>query len=191
MPDLDGDGAEDVRLPPIWEYAPGAYRDPARLSVDLGKLARYVAINQLFVASPAFDPLVTSPAPGGAKAPYIVTLRDNPGGPRPSINQEFVLSALRDFQPYFPWSIDGREVDPIDPGAERAFRISTGLREEDDCWNQLGDPFAQLFCFFSANRDAYLPPAGADYHIGSFVFDTTLEQMGALALRSRVAPNGR
>lgn len=86
-PDLDGDGVEDARLPPIWEYAPVAYRDPARLSADLGKLARFVAINQLFVASPAFDPLVSSSAPGGAKAPYVVTLRDNPGGPWPSINR--------------------------------------------------------------------------------------------------------
>lgn len=180
-PDLDGDGLEDERLPPAWEYAPGAYREPTQLTGDLARIARFVAINQLFVASPTFDPLASSPAPGGAKAPYVVTLRDNPGGPRPNVNREFVIAALRGFQPYYPWQIDGREIDPIDPGAERAFRIATGLREEDDCWNELGDPFAQLFCFFTANRDVYLPPASGDYLIGSFVFDTTVEQMGFLA----------
>lgn len=180
-PDLDDDGVEDYRLPPIWEYAPGGYRDPALLSADLGKLVRYVAVNQLFAASAAFDPLAAVPAPAGAKYPYVVTFRDNPAGPRPMINTEFVIAALRDLQPYYEWRIDGREVDPIDPGAERAFRIAAGLVEEDDCWNALGDPFAQIFCFFSAGREQYLPPQGDDQIIGGFVFDTTLERMGSLA----------
>lgn len=179
--DLDGDGEEDYRMPPIWEYAPGGYRDPSALSADLGKVARFVAINQLFAASAAYDPLVTGPAPGGAKFPFVVTFRDNPSGPRPEVQRDFVIEALRDLQPYYAWKIDGLEVDPIDAGAQRAFRIAVELLEEDDCWNALGFPFAQLFCFFSASRDQYLPPSGPDYVIGSFVFDTTTEHMGSLA----------
>jgi hypothetical protein len=179
--DVDGDGIEDYRMPPIWEYAPGGYREQAALSTDLGKVVRFVAINLLFAASPLYDPLATAPAPGGAKYPFVVTFRDNPGGPKPEVKNTFVVEALRAFQPYYDWKIGGKEVDPIDPGAERAFRISVDLLEEDGCWNDFGDPFAQLFCYFSANRETYLPPGGPDYVVGNFVFDTKVENMGFLA----------
>ncbi len=38
--DIDGDGIENYRMPPIWEYAPNGYRRPGALSSDLGKVAR-------------------------------------------------------------------------------------------------------------------------------------------------------
>ena len=49
-PDLDNNGAEDYRMPPIWEYTRKGYRDPGKLGSDLGKVARYVAINLLFTS---------------------------------------------------------------------------------------------------------------------------------------------
>ena len=56
-PDLDGDGVEDYRMPPVWEYfAPGGYRAAAALSGDLAKLTRYVAIDLLFTTSPLYAP---------------------------------------------------------------------------------------------------------------------------------------
>lgn len=57
--DLDGDGEEDYRLPPVWEYgnvAAGNPRAADALSSDLGKLTRFVAINLLFTTSPLYPP---------------------------------------------------------------------------------------------------------------------------------------
>lgn len=61
--DLDGDGVRDYRIPPLWHYqgTPLAYTHPgdtapATLSTDLGKVARYVAIDLLFASSPLYPP---------------------------------------------------------------------------------------------------------------------------------------
>ena len=59
-PDLDGDGFADYRLPAIWEYlTPGGYRSASELTGDLGKVARYVALDLLFTASPIYPPSLT------------------------------------------------------------------------------------------------------------------------------------
>jgi hypothetical protein len=57
--DVDGDGRADYRMPPIWEYlTPGGYRAASALASDLGKVARYVAINLLFTPSPLYPPAI-------------------------------------------------------------------------------------------------------------------------------------
>lgn len=58
--DVDGDGRADYRMPPIWEYlTPRGFRSASALSSDLGKVARYVAINLLFTSSPLYPPALT------------------------------------------------------------------------------------------------------------------------------------
>ncbi len=59
-PDLTGDGVEDYRMPPVWEYfAPGGYRAESELTGDLAKISRYVAIDLLFTSSPVYPPQFT------------------------------------------------------------------------------------------------------------------------------------
>jgi hypothetical protein len=52
--DVDGDGVEDYRMPPIWEYTAGGYRSPDALTGDLAKLTRYVALDLLMTTSPLY-----------------------------------------------------------------------------------------------------------------------------------------
>lgn len=60
--DVDGDGAADYRMPPVWEYGNTAgYRPFTDLSGDLAKITRYVAINLLFTASPIYRAALTPP----------------------------------------------------------------------------------------------------------------------------------
>ena len=60
QPDITGDGQEDYRMPPIWEYFnEGGYRSAAKLSGDLSKISRYVAIDLLFTSSPLYPPQFT------------------------------------------------------------------------------------------------------------------------------------
>ena len=59
-PDLTGDGQEDYRMPPIWEYfTEGGYRSASKLGGDLSKISRYVAIDLLFTSSPLYPPQFT------------------------------------------------------------------------------------------------------------------------------------
>ena len=57
--DVDGDGTADYRMPPTWEYFANGYHKLSQLSRDLGKVARYDAINLLFTSSPLYPPYIT------------------------------------------------------------------------------------------------------------------------------------
>jgi hypothetical protein len=179
-PDLDGNGVADYRMPPIWEYTSGGYRDPSALSSDLGLVTRYVGIDLLFTTSPLYDPLVTAPGLYGKKVVHVNMLEDDPASLGADwINMQFVKAELSKFEPYYRWQTNLVDYNPIDAEAQRAFRIWADVLPEDDCWNDYGTTFAELFCFFDTNRDAYIPAYGdADYVAGIFSFNTTAENMG-------------
>lgn len=181
--DLDGDGVADYRLPPIWEYRQDGYRKPRLLGSDLGKIVRYVAINQLFTTSPDFDPLVTTPKIGGDKVVHIEMLEDDPATRGTGwIDPALVEERMKGLQPYYAWQVHLRDRNPIDEGAERAFRIAAGLLQEDDCWTSHGYQIFQLLCYFSAYRSEYVPGYGArDYVAPMYAINTTDANMGDLA----------
>jgi hypothetical protein len=56
--DLDGDGLTDAWAPPIWDYLE---RFPGSIGNDLGVLARLVAVDSVFTASPVYPPYLTFP----------------------------------------------------------------------------------------------------------------------------------
>ena len=179
-PDLDGDGAEDYRMPPIWEYAAGGYRSPGALGTDMGLLTRYVAIDLLFAPSPLVDPLVTAPGTNGRKVADVTMFEDDPA----SSGLDFIDTAIarnswERFQPYYRWRTELRDVAPIDAGAKQSLNIFTLASDDEDCWVPLGDPFAQLFCFFTEHFSAYVPASPArDYVAPVFAFNTTEAGLG-------------
>jgi hypothetical protein len=180
--DLDGNGIADYRMPPVWEYTTGGDRARSALPSDLGKIVRYVAVNLLFTSSPSYDPLLTAPKPGGDKRVRVTMFEDNPA--REGIELIDLRDSLRrwrQLEPYHSWRADLKDVNPIDPGSKRSLNIFAGLDLSDDCWNQYGDSFAQLFCYYDARRDQYLPPTGRDYVEGVFSFYTTDEALGSKA----------
>lgn len=180
-PDLDGNGFEDYRMPPIWEYTGGGYRDPSALSADLGLVTRFVGINLLFTSSPLYDPLVTAPDVRGDKIVHINMLEDDPASRGTDwIDTSLVNSRLSVFEPYYDWQTNLVDRNPIDRKARRAFRIWAELLSRDDCWNNFGAPFAELFCYFDINRDKYLPDYHeVDYVAGIYAFNTTAENLGS------------
>ena len=179
--DLDGDGNEDYRMPPIWEYAANGYRSADRLGFDMGLLTRFVAINLLFTTSPLYDPLITAPDPLGRKVVDMTILEDDPASKGTDFaDAPFAESKWRSFQPYYRWKTDLRAVDPIDAAAKNALDIFTGNSAADDCWTSFGDPFAQLFCYFTENLSSYLPSYGnRDYVAPVFGFNTTTAGLGS------------
>src|SRR5687767_2602436 len=178
--DVDGDGEPDYRMPPIWEYTQKGFRKPGALSRDLGLVTRFVGINLLFTSSPLYDPLLTAPDVGGDKVVHITMFEDDPRSLGTDwINTDYIQSELTRFLPYYNWETHLVDVNPIDEQARRAFRIFAGLRNRNDCWNEFGTPFAQLFCFFNLNLDKYVPAYDeADYVLPIFAFNTTERNLG-------------
>jgi hypothetical protein len=180
-PDLNGNGIEDYRMPPIWEYSVGGYRDPVALSSDLGLVSRYVGIDLLFTTSPLYDPLITAPGRIGDKVLHVEMFEDDPGDSGLNwITPDHIKKKLRKFQPYYDWKVYLEDNDPIDPSAEQSFRIFTYLDVVPECWQGYGTPFAQLYCYFDANLGTYVPAYGPKDYVGEvFAFNTTDANMGA------------
>ncbi len=177
--DLNGDGVEEYRMPPIWEYADGGYRHADALGYDMGLLARYVAIDLLFAPSPLTDPLVTAPGALGRKIADVTMFEDDPRSRGVDfIDTRIARESWEHFQPYYSWRTALRDVAPIDAGATQSLNIFTGNSDDEGCWVPFGDPFSQLFCFFSEHL-AYVPSYPArDYIAPVFAFNTTEDGLG-------------
>jgi hypothetical protein len=180
--DLDGDGSADYRIPPIWEYDAAGYRAPDRLSHDLGRLARFVAIDLLFTSSPLYDPLVTAPEPGGRKVAHVAMLENEPGVSGLDWFRGAVAERKwRALQPYYSWKVGVTDTDPLDHGAKKALAIFSGNSSAKDCWSRFDDTFAQLFCYFDANLRRYIPAYGPRDYVGEvFAYSTTADSLGSM-----------
>jgi hypothetical protein len=181
-PDLTGDGEEEYRMPPIWEYAADGFRDPAALGGDLGLVARFVAINLLFTSSPLYDPLVTTPGPDGQKVSHVEMFElDGQAGVAGTdyFSTSHVLDQLSAFQPYEEWESNVDLNRRPDTGVRRSMRIFSGRAMIGGCWEEFGDPFAQLFCFFDNNYSRYVPAYDPqDYVAATFAFHVTEASLG-------------
>ncbi|MCB9649447.1 MAG: hypothetical protein H6730_23040 [Deltaproteobacteria bacterium] len=176
--DLDGDGVEEYRMPPIWEYVDGGYRAPTELSRDLGLITRFVGIDLLFTPSPLYDPMVTAPGLGGSKVTHLEVFEDDPASLGTDwLKGAIVRSEFEAFEPYHRWSSATEDNNPIDAGAQLSLRIFAGLSDDPGCY--AFDPFEQLGCYFAANAGLYVPSYGAaDYVAKVFAFSTTDEGLG-------------
>ncbi len=183
--DVDGDGVADYRVPVIWEYAAGGYRDPAALSTDLGLVARYVAINLLFTASPLYDPMVAAPGPDGKRVAdiEIFELHRKSQGIN-WIDGDYIQAEYERFQPYYDWEIVvDQNRRPAPPGVRRAVRIGGGLSQQPDCWTDYGTPFAEYYCFFDEHLDDFVPAYGPEDYVATvFGFNGALKNMGGVPL---------
>ena len=182
---LDGDLYPDYRIPPIWEYAAGAYRDPSGLSGDLGLVARFVAVNLLFTNSPLYDPLVTAPGLLGAKVAHVAML-ENDADPKTTgldhFDARFMKARFQEFQPYYPWRVGETLTNPIDSGAKAALDTFSYNDVTPGCWNAFGTPFAAMFCYFDENRATYFPAYGPRDYVGGIAsFNTSLDSLGVQA----------
>ena len=181
-PDVNGDGIEDYRMHPVWEYSPNGYHDPAVLGRDLGWLTRYVAINLLFTSSPLYDPLASSPDPEGQKVVHneIFELDGQRGVNGTDFYQvNYVTSRLSELQPYYGWQGAVDLNKSPDAGVKRALRIFSGNAVVRGCWEAYGTPFAQLFCYFDENYDRYVPAYDeADTVIPVFTYHATDRMLG-------------
>jgi hypothetical protein len=169
--DLYGDGIQDYRIPPAWEYGNlSGYRPFDDLSGDLSKVTRYVAIDLLFTTSPLYKPAVSPPALPSAIELDVTVYQGEPGYDgkdyfvTPMINQE--LTELQPFNSFTTQLSDatltGRALDVY------------------ECWfydvscfgnRMFGIAFADLFLYHDDHLMQYLE-GDADYEVPVFAFNT-------------------
>lgn len=142
--DLDGNGVEDYRMPPTWEYRPGGYRHPRALMPDLARITRYVALNLLFTSSPLYPVELPTSEP-----PTSVNLDNNTYEGWPGVNASarfirpaLLLSELRELRWRNRLDYDNQDL-PFRGEARRCYRL---VFDNRSCYPQLGyPPFANFF----------------------------------------------
>jgi hypothetical protein len=157
-PDLTGDGKEDYRLPPVWEYfAPGGYRDASKLTGDLSRLSRYVAIDLFFTSSPLYPPQFTPQL-----LPNRVNLDVNTleGWPGVDASQRYQTPGLVrdeiDELHRLPYSIDQQDLAYSGKARECYLKWLTSVNNPDAaevCYAQYRNypPDANLFLYGATN----------------------------------------
>ncbi|MEN3613161.1 hypothetical protein AAH979_26865 [Plantactinospora sp. ZYX-F-223] len=144
-PDLDGNGVEDYRMPPTWEYTAGGYRAPGKLAGDLGLITRYVALNLLFTSSPLYPAELPTAAP-----PRSINLDSNvyegwPGvdASKTYVKPDLLLAELRELRWRNKLDYDSQDL-PLRGEAERCYRLA--VEEDVSCYPETGFPgFANFY----------------------------------------------
>ncbi|WP_159079393.1 hypothetical protein [Plantactinospora sp. BC1] len=143
--DLDGNGVEDYRMPPTWEYTAGGYRAPDRLAGDLGLITRYVALNLLFTSSPLYPAELPT-----AQPPRSINLDSNvyegwPGvdASKTYVKPDLLLAELRELRWRNRLDHDSQDL-PFTGEAERCYRLA--VEEDVSCYPETGFPgFANFY----------------------------------------------
>lgn len=144
-PDLDGNGVEDYRMPPTWEYAANGYRSATALAGDLSKITRYVALNLLFTTSPLYP--VELPT---ARPPKSINIDSNtyegwPGVDASSsyIKEDLLLAELRELRWRNVFDYDSQDL-PFEGEAKRCYELL--MEADESCYPDLGyPPFANFY----------------------------------------------
>ena len=171
--DVDGDGRNDWRIPPIWEYGNlKAYRPFNTFSTDHYLLIRYLAVDLLFTASPLYRVALSPP-----KLPSSVTIDVTFFEGNPARNAlasfspaaaESIASAL---QPFNRFAVRTRDV-PFDGEAKRAYDCNYF---DTNCYGNRfpgNESFGDIYLYFNDHLLQFLS-GNADYEIPIFAYSTT------------------
>lgn len=160
--DINNTGTTDYRMPPIWDYGHTGYRAFNDLTGDLAKTVRYVAIDELFAASPLFDPLATQPLPGAGKQIALDVFEGDPNTNGLSlIHPDVVVAQHRRLEPYVQFDMTVRDL-PLTGGALTAYQIGTFASTAPDCWTPYGFRDVEFVCYFMGHYPDYFPTTTPD-----------------------------
>lgn len=173
--DTDGDGVENYRMPPSWEYTKKGYRSPRKISSDLSKVARYIAIDLLFTTSPLYTPALNAP-----KIPETVNLDLNTyeGAPGFDASEEWVdskevLKNFRDWLPFYELSVDEQDRDFFETQFAKCYFSWAQLYYGPGCYEDR--PYSLWANFFTHNALSLSETADdkkVDYEASAFNYVT-------------------
>ena len=172
-PDVDGDGAKDYRIPPIWHYQGSGLLEAkhpgyptATLGADLGKVTRYVALNLLFASSPLYPPYFQ---PNRIPSSVVLDVNTVEWWNNVDVSARFIKPS------FIQTAVNGLPAGPtvtVGPNQDLPFsgdwaRCYQGFSSDKKlCFNDLAAgvyaPFANPFLSAARNLPSFLPasPAG-------------------------------
>lgn len=169
--DINGNGREDVRMPPSWEYRRGGYNKPAKLSSDLGKIARYVAINLLFTTSPLYSPSIKSPDIPETINLDLNTYEGIPGKDASQlwVQEKVVLEKFREWLPYYELSVDEQDLEVSNPDFVNCYEMFWWVWYGPGCYpDRPYTTWANLFLLGVMGLGETFDDPKADYEAGAF-----------------------
>ncbi len=151
---LYGSKKVEYRMPPIWEYAEDGFRGPGKITSDLAKVARYVAIDLLFTTSPLFPPALTPPGLPASISLDLNTVDGWPTSVDPSVafdDVPLLLQELGELDPLIASDADAQTL----PFTGKTRGCFVKWNEEVPCYPARSQypPFANLFLDTGLNRD--------------------------------------
>lgn len=177
--DFDGDGAEDYRIPPIWDYGNTAgYRPFNDLTGDAARLTRFVAINLLFTTSPLYKPAISPPRlPGHINVDINLYQGDSTSNARKFLQPYFVTGALGGLQRHNTFSAD--VSDQAFDG--RAYQTYLCFVFDQSCFGSrlFGIAFGDLFLYHDDRLMQFLD-GDRDYEVPVFNYNTPSALSGGL-----------
>ena len=162
------------RMPPVWEYGNmTGYRPFDDLSGDLGKVARYVAIDLLFTTSPLYKPAISPPViPENVQLDINVYQMDPNSDGTDYFDPPLIASELTDLQPLNTFDVELNSQD-FDSRFEKVYNC---FYFDVSCFGQrlFGIAFGDLFLYFNDHIINFLEGDG-DYEVPVFAFNATDE----------------
>lgn len=158
------------RMPPVWEYGNMAgYRPFSDLSGDLGKVARYVAIDLLFTTSPLYKPALSPP-----KLPETVQVDINLYQIDPTFDAktifkpDLIAGELGELLAHNTVSVDLAET----PFKSRAEDVYNCFIVDVSCFGSrlFGIAFGDLFLYHDDHLISFLD-GDADYEVPVFAYN--------------------
>ncbi|WJK39550.1 hypothetical protein O7608_24275 [Solwaraspora sp. WMMA2056] len=170
-PDLDGNGVEDYRMPPTWEYTADGYRSPDALAGDLGLITRYVALNLLFTTSPLYPAeLPTSRPPKSINIDSNVYEGwDGVDASATYLDKDLLQQELAELRWRNVLDHDDQDL-PFEGDAQRCYLAV--MVDGESCYPELGyEPFANFYLQNTFELDRVLDDQGrVDYEMPVFSY---------------------
>jgi hypothetical protein len=171
--DVDGDGVNDWRIPPIWEYGSlNAYRPFNTFSKDHYLLIRFVAIDLLFTASPLYRVELSPPQLPSTLAMDVTFFEGSlTGNALAHFSPPVAGSILSALQPFNHFTVRTTDL-PFDGEAKRAYDCNyfgTNCYGNRFPGNQF---FGDMYLYFNDHLLQFIS-GDADYEIPVFAFLTS------------------
>jgi hypothetical protein len=185
--DLNGDGVEDYRMPPIWQYGTrknsnGVYR---KVSPDLARVVRYTALNFLITPSPIYRVALTPPRmPEEIELNVNVEQGEGAADSAKLLNTGLMQQRVSVLQPFTTFSTTVKQT-PLDGDLADVYKCFFPVEIDDICSPNFADFSGEPLFRYGVNelRASYKSVAANKYLLPIYNFnDSENGQDGLLGI---------
>ncbi|ALW89230.1 hypothetical protein [Deinococcus actinosclerus] len=182
--DVDGDGAADYRMPPVWEYGTrkASIGYGRKVSPDLALVARYTAINLLFTPSPIYRAALTPPdMPEKINLDVHVEQGEGATDPTRLLNSALLQDRVKVLQPFTTFS-STRKTTALDGDLADVYKCFFPVVADDICSPDYADFSGEKLFQFGVKelREEYKATPAGTYQLPIYSFNDNQDSQGGL-----------